>query len=80
MATDHKGQKKILFNGLAASVRYEIFIFIGRRLAELEMWTLLAKIMQKTKLELHPASEDLEPVGSVFQRPDRPLKVKLTPV
>lgn len=44
MATDHKGQKKILFNGLAASVRYEIFIFIGRRLAELEMWTLLAKV------------------------------------
>jgi cytochrome P450 len=53
---------------------------IGRRVAELEMWSLLAKIMQKAQLELHPDSVGLEPVGAVMMRPDRPLRVKITPV
>jgi cytochrome P450 len=49
---------------------------LGRRIAELEMWTLLAKIMQKTRLELHPNSVDLQPTGVTSFRPDRPLRVK----
>ena len=48
---------------------------IGRRLAELELYLLLARIVQEFGIE-HPDDENIEPVLIGTIKPDRPVRIQ----
>ena len=48
---------------------------IGRRLAELELYLLLARIVQEFSIE-HPDDENIEPVLIGTIKPDRPVRIQ----
>ncbi|KAL5022073.1 hypothetical protein ScPMuIL_001228 [Solemya velum] len=50
---------------------------IGRRLAEQEIYILLAKVIQNFKLEY--SQEPVEPVLKIVMTPDRPMKIRFIP-
>ena len=49
---------------------------VGRRIAELELHLLLARIVQQFEIRYPPDADEVEPFFRGLMIPDRPVRVK----
>ncbi|KAK2571369.1 Cytochrome P450 27C1 [Acropora cervicornis] len=54
---------------------YGVRMCLGRRVAELEIYLFLCKLLQRFRIEY--VGEELEPIQKLLSVPEKPVKVKL---